>query len=102
MALTEQPINDPFDHDPRVAGIDARLEELDALRVQLKEEGAKLMAEKAGLMMREQLTLRILNGSPLSGPEMAWADANPEVWKEIQKATRGRRGSRRVLTTAAK
>lgn len=102
MALTEQPLNDPFDHDPRVAGIDARLEELDALRMQLKEEGAKLMAEKAGLQMREQLTLRILNGSPLSGPEMAWADANPDAWAEVKAATAGKRGSRRVQTTAAK
>jgi hypothetical protein len=94
--------NDPYDHDPRVAEIDARLEEIDAARRALKEEGRKLVAEKAVVMMREQVTLRVLNDSPLSAAELAWAEANPDEWAAVKEATRGKRGSRRPQRVTAK
>lgn len=95
-------MNEPYEHDPRVAEIDAQLEALEARRQALRAEGRALMAAKADLLMHEQITLRVLNDSPLSGPEIDWIDAHPAEWAAIKEATRGKRGSRKGQRVSAK
>lgn len=92
--------NEPFDHNPRIAECDRELEEIEAQRLALKARGREIMARKADLMMREQLVLRILGDSPVSGNELAWVEAHPEEWAEIKEATRGKRGTRAAQRVA--
>lgn len=94
-------MNEPYTHDPRIAAIDAELEKLESQRLAIKDRGRALMAEKTGLMMHEQVTLRVLNDSPLSAAELAWTEANPEAWAKIKEATKGKRGSRQAQRVSA-
>lgn len=90
---------DDFAPDPRIAELDAELERLDAERLKaldgVRRRAAKVRAERDRLIMIDQLTLRFLNASPLSGPEQEWVEANPDVWQSIRDAHKGGRGSRK-------
>ena len=93
---------EPYEHDPRISEIDKQLEVIEAKRIALKEEGKKLMARKAHLMMIEQITLRVLGNQPLSHNEIEWTGNNPKEWLAIKEATAGLRGSRSIQKISVK
>lgn len=93
-------VNDPFPHDTRVDDIDAELEEIERQRLALKARGRELMAQKAEIMMREQVVLRFTGGDAFTAAEVDWISANPDEWVKIK--TDYKRGSRRAQRTTAK
>lgn len=84
-----------------VKEIDKELEKLDQQRMAAKERGRELNEQKRHLLMREQVTSRILTGSPFSSAEVQWMDDNPEEWKEIKEANKDKKGSRKAQVAKA-
>lgn len=82
-----------------VSTLDKQLEDLDKERLKAVEDTRKkarvIRKKRDRLLMIDQLTIRYLNGAPLSTPEAKFIEANPEVWKKIKADNVGNRGTRK-------
>ncbi len=95
-------MNEVFQHNPKIAELDAELDKLDIQRQETRDKARAVKAERHDLIMAEQIVLRRLNGADLSRAELDWLAANPDKAADIKAKTKDKVGSRTPQRVGAK